>query len=217
MVGRAPIQLSVEKATAYDELHLLEVKPRLSERGTSMTATLPRDFRFSMPTTSTARKTTAHTWSPQVQAVPREQPVTLMATLATEDHPAAVVTATGAPSSAVTRGGADRASPSPSVVDRPSPSGADRAAAGTSPSSADRAARSTALHRAASAGVRPATSPATSPAPAAAAAAGGDAAAAGGDAAAVLAPADPEASMVRLPMDQIVAPPPPPPPPGIPH
>lgn len=133
MVGRAPIQLSVEKATAYDELHLLEVKPRLSERGTSMTATLPRDFRFSMPTTSTARKTTAHTWSPQVQAVPREQPVTLMATLATEDHPAAVVTATGAPSSAVTRGGADRA------------------------------ARSTALHRAASAGVRPAPAPATAP------------------------------------------------------
>mmetsp|Transcript_30935 Transcript_30935/g.73419 ORF Transcript_30935/g.73419 Transcript_30935/m.73419 type:complete len:512 (+) Transcript_30935:48-1583(+) len=133
MVGRAPIQLSVEKATAYDELHLLEVKPRLSERGTSMTATLPRDFRFSMPTTSTARKTTAHTWSPQVQVVPREPPVTLMATLATEDHPAAVVTAPGAPASAVTRGGADRA------------------------------ARSTALHRAASAGVRPAPTPATAP------------------------------------------------------
>ena len=98
-MARAPIQLRVERATVYDELHLLEVKPRLSERGNSMTATLPRDFRFSMPTTTTARKTSAHTWSPQVQAVtlepslPLEPSVPLRAALATEDDPAAVVTA----------------------------------------------------------------------------------------------------------------------------
>ena len=60
-MGRAPIQLRVERATVYDELNLIEVKPRLSER--SIYATLPRDFRFSMPTTSmpTARKASAHT------------------------------------------------------------------------------------------------------------------------------------------------------------
>ena len=98
-MGRAPIQLRVERATAYDELHLLEVKPRLSERAYDVGATLPRDFRFSMPTTSTAKKTSAHIWSPQVQAltleppVPLEPSVPLRAALATEDDPAAVVTA----------------------------------------------------------------------------------------------------------------------------
>ena len=76
-MGRAPIQLRVERATVYDELNLIEVKPRLSER--SIYATLPRDFRFSMPTTSmpTARKASAHTRPPLVQAVTPEPPVPL--------------------------------------------------------------------------------------------------------------------------------------------
>ena len=96
-MGRAPIQLRVERATVYDELNLIEVKPRLSER--SIYATLPRDFRFSMPTTSmpTARKASAHTRPPLVQAVTPEPPVPLEPsvplTAATEDDPAAVVTA----------------------------------------------------------------------------------------------------------------------------
>ena len=96
-MGRAPIQLRVERATVYDELNLIEVKPRLSER--SIYATLPRDFRFSMPTTSmpTARKASAHTRPPLVRAVTPEPPVPLEPsvplTAATEDDPAAVVTA----------------------------------------------------------------------------------------------------------------------------
>ena len=95
-MGRAPIQLRVERATVYDELNVIEVKPRLAER--SIYATLPRDFRFSMPTTSvpTARKASAHTRPPLVQAVTPEPPVPLEPsvplTAATEDDPAAVMT-----------------------------------------------------------------------------------------------------------------------------
>lgn len=113
-MGRAPIQLRVERATVYDELNLIEVKPRLSER--SIYATLPRDFRFSMPTTSmpTARKASAHTRPPLLQAVTPEPPVPLEPsvplTAATEDEPAAVVAAP-ARGPSFRRNGANRSPP----------------------------------------------------------------------------------------------------------
>ena len=91
-MGRAPIHLRVERATKYDSG--LVVEPRLSERGTSLTATLPRDFRYKPPTTSTPRKAGAHPWSPQAQTATRERSATasfrLRAALATEDDPTAV-------------------------------------------------------------------------------------------------------------------------------
>ena len=64
----------------------LIVEPRLLARGTSLTATLPRDFRCKPPTTGAPRKAGAHPWSLQAQCLKLPAPTPNFATIRSDGH-----------------------------------------------------------------------------------------------------------------------------------